>query len=95
MIHKCIPKPNGECVGDQLIDDRLFNYDGLDVVDLLSKTSNYKVRSKHNKQCAHILQKRYQNHLQNYLGQNNFIKVHTPHLKDYQVKGVVNVLKWK
>jgi hypothetical protein len=34
MIHKCIPKLNGECVGDQLIDDWLFNHDGLDAIDL-------------------------------------------------------------
>jgi hypothetical protein len=47
------------------------------------------------KKCAHILQKLYQNHLQNHLGQNNFIKVHTPYFKNYQMKGVVNVLKWK
>jgi hypothetical protein len=34
MIHKCIPKLIGECVGDQLIDDRLFNHDGLDPTNL-------------------------------------------------------------
>jgi hypothetical protein len=34
MIHTCIPKLNGECVGDQPIDDQLFNHDGLDVANL-------------------------------------------------------------
>ncbi len=41
-------------------------------------------------QCAHILRKKGQNHLQNHLGQNNIIKVHTPYLRGHQKKNVVN-----
>ncbi len=44
--------------------------------------------------CPHIF-KTYQSHLQNHLGQNNLIKVHTPYLKDYQIKDPVNVPKQK
>jgi hypothetical protein len=37
-------------------------------------------------QCAHILRKRGQSHSQNHLGQNNFIKTHTPYLKGHHKK---------
>ncbi len=40
-------------------------------------------------QCVHIFQKINQNHL----GQNNFIKVHTPYLKVRYMKDMVNLLK--
>jgi len=41
-------------------------------------------------QCAHIPRKKCQNHLQNHLRQNNFIKAHTPYLRGHQKKKVVN-----
>ncbi len=45
-------------------------------------------------QCAHISQKGNQSHKQIHQGQNNF-KIHTPYLKDYQMKNGVNMPKHK
>ncbi len=42
------------------------------------------------KQCAHIPRRKGQRHSQNHLGQNNFIKAHTPYPKGHQKKNVVN-----
>ncbi len=46
-------------------------------------------------QCAHIPQRRGQNHLQNHLGQNSLIEVHTPYPKGHQMKDVANKPKQK
>ncbi len=46
-------------------------------------------------QCAHIPRRKGQNHLQNHLRQNSFIKVHTPYPKSHWLKNMVNEPKQK
>ncbi len=56
----------------------------------ISKSSNHDATRKcdtngehDHEQCAHMHKKSNQSHSHNHLGQNNIVKVHIPHLKDY------------
>jgi hypothetical protein len=60
---------------------------------MMSQTNVIHMKEHDHEQCAHIFQKIDQNHLQNHLGQNNFIKVHIPYLKIRYMKDMTNVLK--
>lgn len=53
--------------------------------------TNVILKAEHDfEQCAQIPRKRSQSHSHNHMGQNNFVKAHTPYLRGRWKKDVVN-----